>query len=85
MMMLAKGNRSKMVTQSCREYDGFYLGSIGGLAARLRRDCITNSKTGEYSELGMEAIFMLDFSYFIYCHKALGYDKSPPRKNLTGH
>jgi len=68
MVMLAKGNRSKIVTQSCEKYGGFYLGSIGGPAARLGKECITNVKTIEYSELGMEAIFMItvkDFPAFI--------------------
>ncbi|MEA3435960.1 MAG: fumarate hydratase [Thermodesulfobacteriota bacterium] len=68
MVMLAKGNRSKVVTQSCKKYGGFYLGSIGGPAARLGKECITNVETIEYSELGMEAIFMItvkDFPAFI--------------------
>jgi len=68
MVMLAKGNRSKVVTQSCQKYGGFYLGSIGGPAARLGKECITNVETLEYSELGMEAIFMItvkDFPAFI--------------------
>ena len=68
MVMLAKGNRSKVVTQSCEKYGGFYLGSIGGPAARLGKECITNVETIEYSELGMEAIFMItvkDFPAFI--------------------
>jgi fumarate hydratase class I len=68
MIMLAKGNRSKAVTDSCRENGGFYLGSIGGPAARLGRDCITAVETVEYPELGMEAIFKItvkDFPAFI--------------------
>ena len=68
MIMLAKGNRSKEITDSCKRYSGFYLGSIGGTAARLGRDCITNIETLEYPELGMEAIFMItvkDFPAFI--------------------
>lgn len=68
MVMLAKGNRSKIVTESCKQYGGFYLGSIGGPAARLGRDCITKIETLEYPELGMEAIFMItvkDFPAFI--------------------
>jgi fumarate hydratase class I len=68
MIMLAKGNRSKIVTDSCKTYGGFYLGSIGGPAARLGKDCITNIETIEYAELGMEAIFMItvkDFPAFI--------------------
>ncbi|QTA91726.1 fumarate hydratase [Desulfonema magnum] len=68
MIMLAKGNRSKIVTESCQKYGGFYLGSIGGPAARLGKECITNIETLEYPELGMEAIFMItvkDFPAFI--------------------
>jgi fumarate hydratase class I len=68
LVMLAKGNRSKVVTESCREHGGFYLGSIGGPAARLAKDCITESKILEYPELGMEAVFLItvkDFPAFI--------------------
>jgi fumarate hydratase class I len=68
MVMLAKGNRSKIVTESCKKYGGFYLGSIGGPAARLGKECITKIETVEYPELGMEAIFMItvkDFPAFI--------------------
>jgi fumarate hydratase class I len=68
MVMLAKGNRSKTVTDACKEYGGFYLGSIGGPAARLGKECITNVETLEYPELGMEAIFRItvkDFPAFI--------------------
>jgi fumarate hydratase class I len=68
MIMLAKGNRSKTVKDSCKKYGGFYLGSIGGAAARLGKECITNVETLEYPELGMEAIFMItvkDFPAFI--------------------
>ena len=68
MVMLAKGNRSKQVTESCNKFGGFYLGSIGGPAARLGKDCITNVELLEYPELGMEAIYMItvkDFPAFI--------------------
>ena len=68
MIMLAKGNRSKGVTNSCKTYGGFYLGSIGGPAARLGKECITNVELIEYPELGMEAIYMIkvkDFPAFI--------------------
>ncbi|MCX5880828.1 MAG: fumarate hydratase [Deltaproteobacteria bacterium] len=68
MVMLAKGNRTQQVTDSCKKYCGFYLGSIGGPAARLGRDCITSIETLEYAELGMEAIFKItvkDFPAFI--------------------
>ena len=68
LIMLAKGNRSKPVTDSCKRYGGFYLGSIGGPAARLGKDCITNVELIAYPELGMEAIYMItvkDFPAFI--------------------
>lgn len=68
MVMLAKGNRSKEVTQSCKTHGGFYLGSIGGPAARLGKECITDVEVLEFPELGMEAIFMItvkDFPAFI--------------------
>jgi fumarate hydratase class I len=68
MVMLAKGNRSRQVTDACRENKGFYLGSIGGPAARLGKECITNIETVAYPELGMEAIFKItvkDFPAFI--------------------
>jgi fumarate hydratase class I len=68
LVMLAKGNRSQEVTDSCREFGGFYLGSIGGPAARLGRDCITDMKVLEFPELGMEAIYLItvkDFPAFV--------------------
>ncbi len=68
LVMLAKGNRSKVVTESCKKNGGFYLGSIGGPAARLGRDCISHVETVAYPELGMEAIFKItvkDFPAFI--------------------
>jgi fumarate hydratase class I len=68
MVMLAKGNRSRQVTEACQTYGGFYLGSIGGPAARLGKECITRVETIEFAELGMEAIFMItvkDFPAFI--------------------
>ncbi len=68
MVMLAKGNRSREVTQSCKKYNGFYLGSIGGPAAKLGKECITKIETIKYPELGMEAIFKItvkDFPAFI--------------------
>ncbi|MDJ0782368.1 MAG: fumarate hydratase [Desulfosarcinaceae bacterium] len=68
MVMLAKGNRSALVTDSCKRHGGFYLGSIGGPAARLGRDCITEVEVLEYPELGMEAIYQItvvDFPAFI--------------------
>ena len=68
MIMLAKGNRSNAVTQACKKNGGFYLGSIGGPAARLAQDCITKVEVLDYSELGMEAIWKIevrDFPAFI--------------------
>ncbi len=67
-VMLAKGNRSRQVTDACKTYGGFYLGSIGGPAARLAQDCITKVDVLEYAELGMEAIWKIevrDFPAFI--------------------
>ena len=66
--MLAKGNRSREVKEACKKYGGFYLGSIGGAAARIGKECINKVETLEYAELGMEAIFMItvkDFPAFI--------------------
>ncbi|MEC7226528.1 MAG: FumA C-terminus/TtdB family hydratase beta subunit, partial [Candidatus Latescibacterota bacterium] len=68
MVMLAKGNRSRQVTKACKEHGGFYLGSIGGPAARLAQDCIRKVEVREYEELGMEAIWQIeveDFPAFI--------------------
>ncbi|MDG4828114.1 fumarate hydratase [Solwaraspora sp. WMMD1047] len=59
-VMLAKGNRSAQVTRSCHEHGGFYLGSIGGPAARLAQDCIKHVEVLEYPELGMEAVWKID-------------------------
>ena len=67
-VMLAKGNRSKQVTDACAAHGGFYLGSIGGPAARLAQDCIKSVEILEYPELGMEAIWKIevqDFPAFI--------------------
>jgi fumarate hydratase class I len=60
MVMLAKGNRSQQVTDACRKHGGFYLGSIGGPAARLAKDCIQKVAVLEYPELGMEAVWKID-------------------------
>ncbi|HUO54615.1 MAG TPA: FumA C-terminus/TtdB family hydratase beta subunit, partial [Rhodoblastus sp.] len=68
MVMLAKGNRSAQVTDACKKHGGFYLGSIGGPAARLAQDCIKKVEVLEYPELGMEAIWKIeveDFPAFI--------------------
>ena len=67
-IMLAKGNRSRQVTEACKAHGGFYLGSIGGPAARLAQDCITKVEVLEYPELGMEAVWKIevqDFPAFI--------------------
>jgi fumarate hydratase, class I len=68
MVMLAKGNRSAQVREACAKHHGFYLGSIGGGAARLAQDCIKKVEVLEYPELGMEAIWKIeveDFPAFI--------------------
>jgi fumarate hydratase class I len=68
LVMLAKGNRSKVVTDACQQHGGFYLGSIGGPAARLAKDCITKVEVLEYPELGMEAVWKIevrDFPAFV--------------------
>jgi len=64
MVMLAKGNRSKQVTQACDAHGGFYLGSIGGPAARLALDCIKSQEVIEYPELGMEAVWKIEVENF---------------------
>jgi fumarate hydratase class I len=68
LVMLAKGNRSAQVTEACAAYGGFYLGSIGGPAARLAQDCIRRVDVLEYPELGMEAVWkieVVDFPAFV--------------------
>jgi fumarate hydratase, class I len=68
LVMLAKGNRSRQVTEACQAHGGFYLGSIGGPAARLAQDCIKKVDVLEYPELGMEAVWRIeveDFPAFI--------------------
>jgi fumarate hydratase class I len=68
LVMLAKGNRSAAVTAACKAHGGFYLGSIGGPAARLAQDCIKKVEVLEYPELGMEAVWrieVVDFPAFI--------------------
>ncbi|WP_149536510.1 fumarate hydratase [Siccirubricoccus phaeus] len=68
LVMLAKGNRSKAVLNACKTYGGFYLGSVGGPAARLAQDCIRKVEVLEYPELGMEAVWrieVVDFPAFI--------------------
>ena len=68
MVMLAKGNRSRQVKEACKKHGGFYLGSIGGVAAKLALDAIKKVEVLEYPELGMEAVWMIeveDFPAFI--------------------
>jgi fumarate hydratase class I len=68
LVMLAKGNRSPAVTEACKKYGGFYLGSIGGPAARLAQHCIKKVEVLEYPELGMEAVWrieVVDFPAFV--------------------
>ena len=64
LVMLAKGNRSRQVTEACRAHGGFYLGSIGGPAARLAQDCIRKVEVLEYPELGMEAVWRIEVEDF---------------------
>ena len=64
MIMLAKGNRSKQVTDACQKHGGFYLGSIGGPAARLALDCIRKVEVLDYAELGMEAVWKIEVENF---------------------
>jgi fumarate hydratase class I len=64
MVMLAKGNRSPVVREACKAHGGFYLGSIGGAAARLAQDCIRKVEPLEYPELGMEAVWRIEVENF---------------------
>lgn len=64
MVMLAKGNRSRQVRDACKQHGGFYLGSIGGPAARLAQDCIKKVEVVEYPELGMEAVWKIEVENF---------------------
>ena len=64
LVMLAKGNRSQQVTDACKKHGGFYLGSIGGPAARLAQDCIKSQEVIEYPELGMEAVWKIEVEDF---------------------
>ena len=64
MIMLAKGNRSQQVTDACKLHGGFYLGSIGGPAARLALDCIRKVEVLDYAELGMEAVWKIEVENF---------------------
>ena len=64
LVMLAKGNRSRAVRDACKAYGGFYLGSVGGAAARLAQDCIRKVEVLEYPELGMEAVWRIEVENF---------------------
>jgi fumarate hydratase class I len=64
MIMLAKGNRSQVVTNACKTNGGFYLGSIGGPAALLAQDCITKVEVLDFEELGMEAVWKIEIKDF---------------------
>ena len=64
LVMLAKGNRSRAVRDACKTYGGFYLGSVGGPAARLAQDCIRKVETLEFPELGMEAVWRIEVENF---------------------
>lgn len=64
LVMLAKGNRSSVVTRSCQEHGGFYLGSVGGPAALLAQESITSMEVIDYPELGMEAVHKIDVVNF---------------------
>ena len=64
MIMLAKGNRSKQVTDACKKHGGFYLGTIGGTSAKVALDCIKKIEVLEFSELGMEAVWKIEVENF---------------------
>jgi fumarate hydratase class I len=87
LVMLAKGNRSQQVTDACHRHGGFYLGSIGGPAARLAQDCIRHVDVLEYPELGMEAVWQIeveDFPAFIVVDdKGNDFFASTSRPTLT--
>jgi fumarate hydratase class I len=87
-VMLAKGNRSKQVTDACAAHGGFYLGSIGGPAARLAQDCITHVEVLEYPELGMEAVWKIevrDFPAFVVVDdKGNDFFASTSKPTVTG-
>ncbi|AKS34598.1 fumarate hydratase [Mycolicibacterium goodii] len=82
LVMLAKGNRSDAVRRSCQAHGGFHLGSIGGPAARLARDCITSVETLEYGELGMEAVLRIDVrdfpAFIVIDDKGNDFYRRPP-------
>lgn len=65
LVMIAKGNRTQVVTDACKKHGGFYLGTIGGIAAVLSKECITSIECVEYPELGMEAIWKITVKDFL--------------------
>lgn len=86
LVMLGKGNRSAAVTESCAQWGGFYLGSIGGPAARLGHDCIKKVEAIDFQELGMEAVWRIeveDFPAFIIVDDK-GNDFFRPQRSLVG-
>jgi fumarate hydratase class I len=85
LVMLGKGNRSLPVTESCARWGGFYLGSIGGPAARLGKDCITKVEVLDFKELGMEAVWKIevkDFPAFVIVDNK-GNDFFRPQRDLV--
>jgi fumarate hydratase class I len=87
LVMLGKGNRSSSVTESCAKWGGFYLGSIGGPAARLGHDCIKKVEAIDFKELGMEAVWRIEvenFPAFIIVDDK-GNDFFKPKSDLVGH
>jgi fumarate hydratase class I len=85
LVMLGKGNRSSLVTESCSRWGGFYLGSIGGPAARLGKDCITKVEVLDFKELGMEAVWKIevkDFPAFVIVDDK-GNDFFRPQRDLV--
>jgi fumarate hydratase class I len=85
LVMLGKGNRSSLVTESCARWGGFYLGSIGGPAARLGKDCITKVEVLDFKELGMEAVWKIevkDFPAFVIVDDK-GNDFFRPQRDLV--
>ncbi len=88
MVMLAKGNRSKQVREACGKYGGFYLGSIGGPAARLAEHSIKKVEVLEYEDLGMEAVWKIeveDFSAFIVVnHEGKDFYADLDTQNVSG-
>jgi fumarate hydratase class I len=89
LVMLAKGNRSKPVTDACKSHGGFYLGSIGGPAARLAQDCIKKVEVLDFEELGMEAVFKIDVvdfpAFIVVDDKGNDFFESTSKPLTIGH